>query len=286
MYQMKTLSTLIISITMLAATQTYAQYCILPGRTSYSATQPGIKIFRLNTINRTSLQVENPLSQPSLVVTTDTTTLQRGQTYTVNILHTRDSIIASFATARNNIRMWIDYNNDKDFDDAGETVITADLQTAGWYTNTFTVPATTPLGTIRLRVTAKMSADAGHSVPTSCDIPKDPIDYHGEMEDYHLKIVPATGIEKTTEDNLQTSLYPNPTTGIVSVMIDSKNNTQLGIQLYDITGKLVKTLLQENTQSNYKYDFNLNNYSLQSGVYFIKITSAQGQSYQRLVLNN
>ena len=283
---MKTLSTLIISITMLAATQTYAQYCILPGRTSYSATQPGIKIFRLNTINRTSLQVENPLSQPSLVVTTDTTTLQRGQTYTVNILHTRDSIIASFATARNNIRMWIDYNNDKDFDDAGETVITADLQTAGWYTNTFTVPATTPLGTIRLRVTAKMSADAGHSVPTSCDIPKDPIDYHGEMEDYHLKIVPATGIEKTTEDNLQTSLYPNPTTGIVSVMIDSKNNTQLGIQLYDITGKLVKTLLQENTQSNYKYDFNLNNYNLQSGVYFIKITSAQGQSYQRLVLNN
>lgn len=283
---MKTLSTLLFSITMLAATQADAQYCMLPGRTSYSTTQPGIKVFKLNTINRTSVQVENPLSQPSLVVTTDTTTLQRGQTYTVNILHTRDSIIASFATARNNIRVWVDYNNDKDFDDAGETVLSADLQTAGWYTATFTVPATTPLGTVRLRATAKMSADAGHSVPTSCDMPKDPIDYHGEMEDYHLKIVPATGIVNTVENNLQTSLYPNPTTGIVSVMIDNKNNTQLGIHLYDITGKLVKTLLQETTQSNYKYDFNLNSYSLQSGVYFIKITSAQGQSYQKLILNN
>lgn len=283
---MKTLSTLLFSITMLAATQADAQYCMLPGRTSYSTTQPGIKVFKLNTISRTSVQVENPLSQPSLVVTTDTTTLQRGQTYTVNILHTRDSIIASFATARNNIRMWIDYNNDKDFDDAGETVITADLQTAGWYTNTFTVPPTTPLGTVRLRVTAKMSADAGHSVPTSCDIPKDPIDYHGEMEDYHLKIVPATSIGITEVNNLQTSIYPNPTSGIVSVIIDSKNNAQLGIHLYDITGKLVKTLLQEPMQSNYKYDFNLNNYSLQSGVYFIKITSAQGQSYQKLILNN
>lgn len=283
---MKTLSTLLFSITMLAATQADAQYCMLPGRTSYSTTQPGIKVFKLNTISRTSVQVENPLSQPSLVVTTDTTTLQRGQTYTVNILHTRDSIIASFATARNNIRMWIDYNNDKDFDDAGETVITADLQTAGWYTNTFTVPPTTPLGTVRLRVTAKMSADAGHSVPTSCDIPKDPIDYHGEMEDYHLKIVPATSIGITEVNNLQTSIYPNPTSGILSVIIDSKNNAQLGIHLYDITGKLVKTLLQEPMQSNYKYDFNLNNYSLQSGVYFIKITSAQGQSYQKLILNN
>ncbi len=283
---MKKFTTLLCSMTLLASIEANAQYCMLPGRTSYSTTQPGIKVFKLNTISRTSVQVENPLSQPSLVVTTDTTTLQRGQTYTVHILHTRDSIIAGFATARNNIRMWIDYNNDKDFDDAGETVITADLQTAGWYTNTFTVPATTPLGTVRLRVTAKMSADAGHSVPTSCDLPKDPIDYHGEMEDYHLKITPATGIGNVATNSIGASLYPNPSTGAVSVMIDSKNNTQLGITLYDVTGKLVKTLLQEPTQSNYKYDFNLNNYNLQSGVYFIKVTTAQGQSYQKLVLNN
>lgn len=283
---MKKFTTLLCSMTLLASIEAHAQYCMLPGRTSYSTTQPGIKVFKLNTISRTSVQVENPLSQPSLVVTTDTTTLQRGQTYTVHILHTRDSVIAGFATARNNIRMWIDYNNDKDFDDAGETVITADLQTAGWYTNTFTVPATAPLGTVRLRVTAKMSADAGHSVPTSCDIPKDPIDYHGEMEDYHLKITPATGIGNVETNNIGASLYPNPSTGAVSVMIDSKNNTQLGITLYDVTGKLVKTLLQEPTQSNYKYDFNLNNYNLQSGVYFIKVTTAQGQSYQKLVLNN
>lgn len=283
---MKTFTTLLFSMSMLAATQADAQYCMLPGRTSYSQFQPGIKNFKLNTINRTSSNVENPLSQPSLVVTTDTTIVKRGQAYTVTIVHTRDSTQPAFVNARNNIRMWIDYNNDKDFDDAGETVITADLQTFGTYTNTITIPATAPLGTVRLRVTAKMSADAGHSVPTSCDLPKDPIDYHGEMEDYHLKITPATGIGNVTTNSIGASLYPNPSTGVVSVIIDSKNNTQLGITLYDVTGKLVKTLLQEPTQSNYKYDFNLNNYNLQSGVYFIKVTTAQGQSYQKLVLNN
>ncbi|OSZ78832.1 hypothetical protein CAP35_11450 [Chitinophagaceae bacterium IBVUCB1] len=272
-------------MSMLAAVSADAQYCMLPGRTSYSQIQPGIKVFKLNTINRTSVQVENPLSQPSIVVTTDTTSLQRGQTYTISMLHTRDSLNVGFATARNNIRVWIDYNNDKDFEDAGETVISADLQTAGWYTNTFTVPATAPLGTVRLRATAKMSADAGHTVPTSCDMPKDPIDYHGEMEDYHLKIMPATSVAELT-NNMQVSLYPNPASSKVSVLIDSKDNQELYITLHDVTGKTLQTLLHETKQSNYRYNFDLAAHNLQTGVYYIRVASTEGQSYQKLVFTN
>src|SRR6185369_4491060 len=113
-----------------------------------STLQPGITNFQLNTINRTSISVEHSLSQPSVTVTTDTTTLKRGQTYNVSITHSKDNSSQYFDTSKNNIRVWIDYNNDKDFDDAGETVISVDKKFAGVYTASFTVPATTPLGIV------------------------------------------------------------------------------------------------------------------------------------------
>lgn len=280
---MKKFTLLFLLAATLSASALKAQYCMLPGRTSYSPYQPGIKNFKLNTINRTSGNVENPLSSPSVVVTTDTTSLQRGQTYTVTIAHTRDSVNAFFATARNNIRMWIDYNNDKDFDDAGETVISADTITAGVYTASFTVPATAPMGIVRLRVTAKMSKDAGHNIPTPCDMPADPLDYHGEMEDYTLRIMPAAGIENISSDNMQVSVYPNPANDKISVNIDSKDNELLNIGMYDITGKLVSTLLQEAKQTASRYDFHLNN-DISNGVYFIRVSSTTGQSYKKLVI--
>src|SRR5690606_39064161 len=184
---MKTFTHLLLVATALCSPAAHAQYCMLPGRTVYSNEQPGITNFKLRAIDRTSSNVEGLLSAPSLVVTTDSTVLERGKTYVVTITHSKDNII--FPNARNNIRVWLDYNQNTDFADADETVITADFITAGIYTDSFTVPANAKLGITRLRATAKMSSDAGHTIPTPCDEPKDPLDYHGEMEDYTVTIV-------------------------------------------------------------------------------------------------
>src|SRR5690606_31535671 len=113
----------------------------LPGRTSYSIMQPGIINFKLNAIDRTSSNVEKPLNQPSLVVTTDSTALERGKTYVVRIMHTMDTLTPAFANARNNIRLWVDYNGDEDFDDADEMAISADTVWHGLFVDSFTVPA-------------------------------------------------------------------------------------------------------------------------------------------------
>jgi hypothetical protein len=163
----------------------FSQYCMLPGQTPYAPQQPGITNFKLNTINRTSSNTEN---MSSVVVTTgQTTTLTAGQTYTISITHSEDS--QNFPGARNNLRVWIDYNSNFSYTDAGETVLLKDLENPNTtYTATFTVPASTPSGTISLRATAKMSADAGHTLPTPCNNPNDPLGYHGEMEDYQLII--------------------------------------------------------------------------------------------------
>src|SRR4051812_11166125 len=96
-----------------------AQYCLLPGRAPYDTDEPGITNFKLGTINRSSVNVES--MSTVVVVTKDTTTLIAGHTYTVTMTHTRDSV--SFPTVRNNIRVWVDYNSNFSFDDAGETVI-------------------------------------------------------------------------------------------------------------------------------------------------------------------
>src|SRR5688500_12644975 len=78
--QMKHFTKLLLCVTVLLPSAAGAQYCMLPGRTIYSSDQPGITNFKLNTIDRTSGHVEKPLNMPSLVVTTDSTTLTRGQT--------------------------------------------------------------------------------------------------------------------------------------------------------------------------------------------------------------
>lgn len=282
----KTFTQLLLLAALLYVPATYGQYCMLPGRTSYSVNQPGIANFKLRKINRSSSNVEKPLSEPSIVVTTDSTVLERGKTYVITMKHTRDSVIPTFATARNNIRIWLDYNNDKDFEDAGETIITKDFIMAGVYTDSFTVPLTAALGVTRLRATAKMSSDAGHSIPTPCDNPKDPIDYHGEMEDYTITIVAeGTSVEDIT-NNANVSLYPNPTDGNLTIAFAQKTDAPILTELFDMTGKQTAVLTNETQQQSAIYNYNMRALGITTGIYFIKITSGNYHSYQKVVLTN
>jgi hypothetical protein len=256
------------------------QYCMLPGRTSYSSQQPGITKFKLNTIDRLSLPVEGPLNVPSVNFTGDTTYLTRGQTYTVTIEHSKDPV--NFPTTSNNIRVWIDYNMNFSFTDATETVISKDFEPSGTTTATFTVPVNAPLGITRLRATAKMSSDAGHTIPTPCDEPKDPLDYHGEMEDYIVVIKAPTGIEQVNNYNLQASIYPNPVNNDFTVTLDSKAQG-IAIDLYDVTGKKTATLYAGNGSHDNTYHFNINNYTSFPGVYFVKITAGEYSTFEKII---
>ncbi len=252
---------------------------MLPGRVPYSTDQPGIFNFKLNTLNRTSLPVE---SMSAVVVTTgDTTTLVRGQTYTVTINHTRDAI--TFPTVRNNIRVWIDYDHNYSFAGTGETVISSDLQTFGVYTNTFTVPSTAPLGYTRLRATAKMSSEGGHSFPTACDSPADPLGYHGEMEDYTVKIITGLGVAEQ-EPGKRFTVYPNPAIGDITVAFETIENSQVAIDLYDVTGRLAGRLFS-GVQSAQEYHFNLNDFISSSGIWFIRISAPGSSSYQKVIVS-
>lgn len=78
-------------------------------------------------------------------------------------------------------RIWIDYNQDLDFNDAGEEVFAPALSDAA-ITGTFVIPANAPLGTTRMRISMRYN-----TVPPNCGDFAD-----GEAEDYTVNITGPT----------------------------------------------------------------------------------------------
>jgi hypothetical protein len=163
-------------------------WCAVTTAKPYSGLMPGITSVAIGSMHRTSASVESPAN--SYVLTGDSLTLTAGQWYTLKISHTRDSV--NFPRAGNSIRVWIDYDKDGSFSGAKELAVTGDALAPGESIFSFTVPRNTAAVTAtRMRITAKMAAHTGHSEPTPCDDPKDPIGYHGEIEDYVVNVLPA-----------------------------------------------------------------------------------------------
>jgi len=78
-------------------------------------------------------------------------------------------------------KVYIDYNNDKDFTDAGENVYTSPGSTS-IVSGSFTIPSTATTGTTRMRV---MMSDA--SITSPCGSMN-----YGEVEDYSINITTGT----------------------------------------------------------------------------------------------
>lgn len=86
-------------------------------------------------------------------------------------------------------RVWIDYNNDLDFDDSGEQVASGTGSAA--ITRTFTVPSSSPSVTTRMRVAMRYGAYAATCGSFT----------YGEVEDYQVVI--GGGAGPTCSDGIQ-----------------------------------------------------------------------------------
>jgi len=103
--------------------------------------------------------------------TDQTVTLTAGQTCAVELVPEYSGYAYS-----EYFRIWIDFNQDGDFDDAGELVF-ADWNNSA-VTGDLTVPATAPAGTTRMRVSMKYNA-----YPDPCETFT-----YGEVEDYTVDL--------------------------------------------------------------------------------------------------
>ncbi|MDL2144077.1 M4 family metallopeptidase [Flavobacterium tructae] len=160
------------------------------------------------------------------------TNAARGTAYTITITPVWTSTVYSEGYA-----VFIDYNQDGDFADAGETVWTKATSTAATATGTITIPATATLGTTRLRVSMKYNG-----IPTSCESFS-----YGQVEDYSINITAsgaivnqeiAAGLVETNE-TARFALYPNPVVDELNVSL--ADNTGYTFRITNTLGQQVSS---------------------------------------------
>ncbi|WP_264520107.1 M4 family metallopeptidase [Flavobacterium sp. N1994] len=156
--------------------------------------------------------------------------------------------------------VFIDYNQNGLFTDAGETVWIKAASTTTPVIGTFTIPTTATLGSTRMRVVMKYNA-----TPTACGSFT-----YGQVEDYTVNItLTAAGLidETLTNSSAETldfNLYPNPTESRLNVSLTDENATY---EIINFLGQAIKKgkLSQEGIDVS----------ELNSGVYFLKVSSKQ-----------
>lgn len=162
-------------------------------------------------------------------------------------------------------RVWIDYNQDGDFNDSGEQVYSRSRTTASSVSGSFTVPTSALSGATRMRVSMKYNAN-----PTSCETFT-----YGEVEDYTVTISNSVnqGISGGTGFNSsEMSIYPNPAKHTLNISLVEANGKDYVI--YNIMGQVVG-------KGNYTESLDVS--SLQSGVYMLEVNTDNNKLMKRFI---
>lgn len=170
-------------------------------------------------ISRVQLNTINNVSGAQFYsdFTAISTSLAQGDPYTITVTPTWTGTVYPEAYA-----VWIDYNKDGDFTDAGELVWSKAPSTDTTNSGSFTVPTGAPTGLTRMRVSMQYNA-----IPTSCQTFT-----FGEVEDYSVAIIAATA---------DTQAPSNPTNLTASNIAETSvtlnwnaSNDNVGVTGYDV----------------------------------------------------
>ncbi len=123
---------------------------------------------KLNTINNSS---SGSYYSDYTSISTD---LNKGENYSIEVT----PVFPKGILYKESVTVWIDYNQDNDFDDEGEKVWVTNPSTNTPVSGSFNVPSTAKDGTTRMRVTMKFE-----DLATPCETFAD-----GEVEDYTVNI--------------------------------------------------------------------------------------------------
>ena len=218
----------------------------------------------LNTINNTSSCTAGGYIDYGNI----STTLAKGTAYSATITPGITGQANPGAYTDDEIAIWIDYNNDMDFTDAGEQVGYV-LVATGWSNVfNFTVPMSAATGAVNMRVRISYSPD-GAIDPCA-------VATYGESEDYTVIITGPAGVNEL-DANL-VSIYPNPTENKLSIALGELAKETQQIDVLDITGKLVRQLGQPNSSIA---ELELN--GLAQGIYHVVISTQQGTITKQVI---
>ena len=222
-----------------------------------------INTVSLNTINNSSACGNNGYTD----FTNISTSLAKGNTYTLTITPAILNNTQSIAYTNDEIAAWIDFNNDFDFNDPAEQVAYV-LVGSGW-TNTFnvTIPLTAQTGQVRMRVRISYQPDGAIT-------PCGPSSF-GETEDYSINITSGVGLDD--HPLAQVQVYPNPANEVLFIDLKDVQNVN-SIALLDVNGKQIQELTNvKNGLNTFQIE------QLAAGIYQVRINQDGYQITQRVV---
>ncbi len=185
-----------------------SSYCTSAGQ---SVNDEYISSVQLNTINN------NSGAQLYSDFTSVSTSLSEGAVYTVTVTPTWTG-----STYPEGYAVWIDYNNDKDFSDAGELVWSKAASTNTPNSGSFTVPSGTAKTATRMRVAMKYNG-----VPTACETYQ-----YGEVEDYTINLTSGSG--DTQAPSVPSSLVASSVTQTTLTLSWNASTDNVGVTGYDV----------------------------------------------------
>ncbi|MFD2563756.1 fibronectin type III domain-containing protein [Aquimarina rubra] len=149
--------------------------------------------------------------------TSISTSIAKGDSYTITVTPTWTGTVYSEGYS-----VWIDYNQNGDFTDAGEQVWTQAATQTTPVSGTFTVPASATNGDTRMRVSMKYNG-----VPTSCESFQ-----YGEVEDYTVTIGASTG--DTQAPTAPTGLAASNVAETTLTLTWNAATDNVGVTAYDV----------------------------------------------------
>ena len=169
-------------------------------------------------------------------------------------------------------KVWIDWNQDYDVNeeyDLGTAENVADAATT-LSPLSITIPSDAIEGLTTMRVSTKYASD-----PTSCMTGQD-----AEVEDYTLAVDATLFVEDSILEGF--NLYPNPSNGSFNLKFNTESNENVEIQLYDLTGRLVKELQFSNISFQFSERISFQNTA--KGFYVLKIKNGTKQTSRKLLI--
>jgi predicted outer membrane repeat protein len=198
-----------------------------------------------------------------------TTTLKAGETYPLQVK------VKSHQSGPVNayIRVWADFNADRDFYDGGELLLDT-FSVTGEVTTTINIPVNAKLGDLRQRLRVAVSR---YAAPEACG------DYQiGETEDYRIAIAPpvlfdAPASDRNQATTAQVSLYPNPASRVAWLDLTELGDVSCTVRVLNLTGQLLRTIPV--AQANAEVQ-RIDVHTYNSGLYFIQVLDLDGRLLQ------
>ncbi len=204
MKKVKLLYAIVLFMLIIGAEQLQAQvtYCAAWGKITY---YEYIDYIAIGTIARTSGAEPGGYFDG----TAYSTDVNKGSAYTLTYSHANP--VGGYTE---NFNIFIDWNIDGDFSDAGENVLTATAYTTINYTTTINIPLTAATGSTRMRICME---SALFGVPAACGKFQ-----YGEVEDYTLHIIGDPVCTESFEpNNTKGTAKPIPVNAAVQSQISS-----------------------------------------------------------------